>query len=148
MKVTKSGKVKLDHHEVRIGNFFIKRDDSQMKLTDLNGVFHHAVNRRMPIGVWLENMWERAYKGDEGAVNTLQVYIAATWSLFSVAPDDQFISDIIETAKAALERHPEWYGLKKNPTEDEDAEALKSVEEMKQFEEEVKNLDKKEDAGE
>ena len=141
MKISKkTGKVRLEQNEIRVGGFFIKRDDLQMKLTDLNGVFHHAVSRRMPIGIWLENIWARAYHGEEAAIKTLQTYIASMWSLFSVAPDDEFIGDVIQTAKNALERHPDWYGVKVDATEEEDAEAVKEVEEMKEFEQEMKNL--------
>ena len=141
MKISKkTGKIRLEQNEVRVGNFFVRRDDLQMKITDLNGVFHHAVNRRMPIGIWLENIWSRAYHGEEGAVETLQTYIASMWSLFSVAPDNEFITDVIKTAKDALERHPDWYGIKTDATDEENDEAVKEVMEMKEFEEEMKNL--------
>ena len=50
------------------------------------------------------------------------------------------MKDALEMAHAALERHPDWYGIKKDATPEEDADALKEVQEMKQFEEEVRNL--------
>lgn len=144
MKVSKkTGKVKLESCEVRIGNFFVKCEDAHIKLQDLNGVFTHRVNRRMPIGIWLETMWGRALKGDGGAISTLETYIATMWSFFSVAPDDDFITDTLNAAKSALERHPDWYGVKKESTPEEDAEAVKSVEEMKEFEEDMRKLAEK-----
>ena len=139
MKINKkTGKVRLDSNEVRVDNFFIRRDDSDMKISDLSGVFHHSVNRRMPIGIWLENVWARAYNGEEVAVNTLKTYIGVMWSVFSVAPDDEYISAMLDAARSALERHPDWYGVKKDATPEEDAEAVKGVQEMKELEEEVK----------
>ena len=139
MKVSKkTGKVKLDANEVRVGNFFVRRDETEMKLTDLNGVFHHSVNRRMPIGIWLENIWARAYNGEEAAINTLKTYVATMWSFFSVAPDDEFIQDTLKAAKDALGRHPNWYGVKPDATDEEDAEAVTQVKEMKDIEEELK----------
>lgn len=141
MKINKKGLVRLEANEIRIGNFFVKRDSDQMKLTDLNGVFHHSVSRRMPIGIWIENQWVRAYHGDEGAINTLKVYISAMWSFFSVAPDDEYIQDVLTVSKSALERHPEWYGYKPSDDEKENEEAATEVREMKEFEESLKHLD-------
>ena len=136
---SKTGKVKLEPDEIRVGNFFVKREESHMKVQDLNGVFSFRANRRMPIGIWLENLWDAA-RTDEGAVNTLKTYIATMWSVYSVVPDNDYVKDALEMAHAALERHPEWYGIKKDATPEEDAEAIKEVQEMKQFEEEVRNL--------
>lgn len=149
MKINKkTGKVRIESNEVRVGNFFVKREENHIKITDLNGVFFHSVHRRMPIGIWLENIWARACNAEEAAINTLKTYIAAMWSLFSVAPDDEYISDVINISKSALERHPDWYGIKNNATEAEDAEAVKSVEEMKEFEKDMETLAKKADAAE
>jgi len=136
---SKTGKVKLEPDEIRVGNFFVKREDSHIKVQDLNGVFSFRANRRMAIGIWLENMWDAA-RTDENAVNTLKTYIATMWSVYSVVPDNDYVKDALEMAHAALDRHPDWYGIKKDATSEEDAEALKEVQEMKQFEEEVKNL--------
>lgn len=145
MRQNKKGQIKLEQNEIRIGNgFFVKRDSDQMKLTDLNGVFHHAVSRRMPIGIWIENQWVRAYHGDEAAINTLKVYISAMWSFFSVAPDDEYIQDVLTVSKSALERHPDWYGYKPSDDEKENADAATEVREMKEFEAEVKALAEKE----
>lgn len=141
MRVSKkTGKVKMDANELRVGNFFIKCESQHMKMQDLNGVFTHRVHRRMPIGIWLENMWSRAMKDDAGAISTLETYIATMWSYFSVAPDDVFIEDSLKCSRAALERHPDWYGVKKESTPEEDAEALKAVEEMKEFESDMKDV--------
>lgn len=136
---SKTGKVKLEPDEIRVGNFFVKREVSHIKIQDLNGVFSFRANRRMAIGVWLENMWDAA-RTDEGALGSLKTYIATMWSVFSVVPDDGYVKDALEMAHAALDRHPEWYGIKKDATPEEDAEALKEVQEMKEFEEEVRNL--------
>ena len=149
MKVSKkTGKVKLEANEVRVGNFFVKCEEEHIKLTDLNGVFSFRAHRNVPIGIWLENIWSRAMNADEGAINTLKTYIATMWSVFSVAPDDEYISDALQMANAALNRHPEWYGVKKDVTEEEDAEAIEEVKEMKEFEEEIKNMPEVEEGGE
>lgn len=144
MKVTKNGKVKLEKDEIRVGNFFIRREEDHMKIMDLGSVFTHRVSRVIPVGIWLEAMWARAMNADESAVSTLRAYIGTMWSVFSVAPDDGYIKDALAMAQSALERHPEWYGVKKDATDEEDAEAAKSVEEMSEFEESMRGLVEKE----
>ena len=137
-------KVKLDANEVRVGNFFVKREAEHIKLFDLNGVFMFRAHRRMAIGIWLENLWAMADKGDEGAKNTLKTFIATMWSVYSVVPDDEYIKDALEMAHAALDRHPEWYGIKKDATDEEHAEATQEVKEMKELESSMREMDAKE----
>ena len=143
MKINKkTGKIRLEANEVRIGNnFFVKKEGEHIKLYDINGVFFHSAMRTMPIGIWLENQWARAMNGDDvQANNTLMVYISTMWSLFSVAPDDEYIADVLRIAKEALERHPDWYGYNPSDDDKENDEALQEVKEMKEFEQEIKNL--------
>lgn len=147
MKIKKDGTAKLERDEIRIGNFFVKRENEHMKIEDLNGVFSFRAYNRIPIGIWLENIWERAKKGESVSESTLKTYIATMWSVFSVAPDDDYIKDMLQSADAALNRHPDWYGIKVDGTDEEHEEALREVKEMKQFEEEVKNMAEKIDGG-
>ena len=140
MKVTKKGIVKLDRNEVRVGNFFVKREDDHMKIVDLNEVFSFRANRRMAIGIWLENTWVRAMRGDEVGINTLKTYIATMWSVFSVAPDDDYIQDALTMAQDALGRHPEWYGIKADATDEEHEQAASDVKGMKEFEQAIKDF--------
>lgn len=139
MKVTKKG-IKLEDGEIRIGNFFIKEEPKteHIKITDLNGVFSFRVWTRIPVGIWLKNML------DMKAEDTLKTYIATMWSVFSVAPDDEYIKDALTMADSALNRHPDWYGIRADATDEEDADALAEVKEMMEFEEEIKNLEEKE----
>ncbi len=148
MKVTKNGKVKLEKDEIRVGNFFVKREDDHMKISDLNDVLSFRANRRMAVGIWMENIWARAVNGDEDAIVTLKTYIATMWSVFSVAPDDGYIQDAITMAQAALERHPDWYGIKADSTEEEQDRATREVKEMKEFEDDLRKLAEKGDGGE
>ena len=135
----KTGSVKLEPLEIRVGNFFVKLEEHHVKIQDLNGVFSFRVNRRMAIGIWLENMWNGA-RTDENALKSLKTYIATMWSLFSVVPDDEYVSDALGMTESALNRHPEWYGIKKDATPDEDADAADEVKGMKEFEEDIKKI--------
>jgi len=145
MKVTKDGNVKLEAYEIRIGNFFVKKERDHIKIQDINAVFSYRANTRMPIGIWLENMWDGVKKGESGAEVTLKTYIAMMWSFFSVAPDNDFVKDVLRITEDALNRHPDWYGIKKDATAEEDAEAAREVKEMREFEDEVKDAIRKED---
>ena len=145
MKVGKDGNVKLEKGEVRIGNFFVKLESEtdHIKIKDLNSCFSFRVWTRLPIGIWLSNMYDGAISGKKGAIETLKVYISTMWSVFSVAPDDEYIEDAIGMAKSALERHPDWYGVKNDATPEEEADALEEVREMAEFEDGMRKLKEK-----
>lgn len=144
MKTTKDGKVKLDKGEIRIGNFFIRDEgeNEHIKVTDLNSCFTLRVLKRMPLGIWLENVLEMA-KEDEKAKDTLKTWIAVMWSVLAVVPDDEFVSVMIHAAEDALRRHPDWYGYSDTEDEKENEEAAKEVREMADFEQELKDLEAK-----
>lgn len=140
MKISKkTGKIKLEANEVRVGNFFVCRETDHMKLSDIHSVIHIRISRVIPVGIWLENIWERANAGEEAAEKTLQTYIAVMWSVLCVAPDDGFIQDAITMSEAALKRHPDWYGAEEGD-EAGDEEATEELKEIAQLEEDIKNL--------
>lgn len=139
MKVTKDGKVKLDKGEVRVGNFFVRDEgeNKHIKVADLNSCFTIRVDKSMPLGIWLDNMLKLGDKGHE----TIRTWCSAMWAVLSVAPDQEYVVGLVDAADANLKRHPDWYGY--NPTDDDEANerAAQEVKEMKEFEEEIKNID-------
>ncbi len=142
MKVTRKGTVKLEKGEVRIGNFFVKDEDNHIKLQDLNGVFSHRVHKNMAIGIWLSNMLQGGQK-DPACLNSIKTYIGAMWSMFSVVPDNEFITGGIALANDCMKRHPDWYGVKLDATPEEDAEALEEVKELTELEEDLRKAEGK-----
>ena len=139
MKVSKNNKIKLEKGEMRVGNFFIRDEgeNEHIRVTDLNSCFTIRVLKRMPLGIWLDNMMDMA-RADENAVNTIKTWSAVMWSLLSVVPDDDFVRELIKSTEDALNRHPEWYGYDKDANDDE---AIQEVKEMKEFEDEIRNLE-------
>lgn len=137
MKVNKEGKIRLEKGEIRIGNFFVRDEgeNEHIRLTDLNSCFTLRVWKRMPLGIWLDNM----LKMGEGGLDSIKAYIAMMWTTFSVAPDNDFVKDLLDASDANFKRHPEWYNSNTDATEKEDASALEEVEGMSQLEEEVKD---------
>lgn len=142
MKVTKEGKVKLERDEIRVGNFFFKLEPEHIKVQDLNSLMTFRVGRRRAIGIWLENTLKLKEDGHE----TLRVYAATIWTFLCMVPDNEAIKGIVELTKAAIERHPDWYGYKPSDDDKENADAAQEVKEMAEFEESVKTeLNKKEE---
>lgn len=139
MKTTKDGKVKLEKGEVRVGNFFFRDEgeNEHIRVTDLNSCFTIRVLKRMPLGIWLDNMMDLSRTDVKGS-ETLKTWAAVMWSLLAVVPDDQFVKELIKSTEDALNRHPDWYGYDKDADDDE---AIQDVKEMKEFEEEIRNLE-------
>lgn len=137
MKVTKDGKVKLEKGEIRVGNFFIRDEgeNEHIKVVDLNSCFTIRVGKRMPLGIWLDNMLKL---GDKG-LDTIRTWCSAMWAVLSVAPDQEYVESIVGAADANLKRHPDWYGYDMTDDDGANTSAAEEVREMKEFEEEVKN---------
>lgn len=107
MKV-KDGKIKLEKNDYRVDNFVLSVEKQHIKVQDLNQCFTLRFLKRMPIGIWLDSLIKR---GDEG-VDSLKTYIAVIWSSLSPVPDSEYMQSLIDSAKACIGRHPEWYGKK------------------------------------
>lgn len=63
----KDGRVKLEENELRVGNFFVKREKEHLKITDLNGVFSFRAHAKCAVGIWLDNMWIRARRENDAS---------------------------------------------------------------------------------
>ena len=135
MKRLASGELRLAGNERRIGNFIIKNADDYIQMYDLGSVFCVKVKKTMPIGVWLHNVWKQGEKGND----TIKTYIATMWSVLAVAPDNDFIQNLLDVTKDCLERHPDWYGMDK-VSDEEDAKIIQEEKELNEFIEKVKEI--------
>lgn len=136
MRVTKDNKVKLEAGEVRAGNFFFKVEKEHIKITDLGKLMSYRVQRKMAIGIWLENTIEMGKDAEE----TLRTYAAAVWTFLCLVPDQEAVSGIVRLTEEAMKRHPDWYGYKPVDDDKADAEAVQEMQELHEFEESVKNM--------
>lgn len=143
MKVTKKGILKLDANDTRVGNFVFTNEEEHIKVQDINTVYWLRISKRMPLGIWLNNI----IRTGEAGYDTLKTWVATVWSVLSVAPDDGFIHDLLKASDSALNRHPDWYGIDRSQSEEDDRNAAEEVKGMMEFEEEVKNLSEKKDTG-
>ena len=125
MKISKDGKIKLEKGEIRVGNFFAKRESGHIRLTDIHGVFSVRFSTRIPAGAWLDALMKLGKeRGD-----SLKAYVATLWSALSVVPDQAFLDSLFRAVKDCLERHRDWYGAAEGD-DAEDAKALAQVEEF------------------
>lgn len=135
MKKLANGTFKLALNERQIGNYIIKDGDSHMKVQDIGGIFQVSLSKRMPIGVWLHNIFLMKEKGDP----TLHTYIGTLFSALSVAPDDDYVKNLLDQAYAAIQRHPDWYGDAFTTEEGKsDEEIIQEERELSEFIEKVK----------
>lgn len=138
MKI-KNGKIRLDEHEKRIGNFVVRLDADYVKIRDIGGVFIFSASTKCAIGMFLKGAWED-FK-DEQTSKGIGNYIAVLWSVFSAVPDVDFLTDAYKAAEDCIRRHPEAYGYTtKDISDKEDAEIIEGMKEMMEFEKEVNNL--------
>lgn len=137
MKVSKTGKLRLDANERRIGNFVLRKDEEYMKVCDIGRIFIYSVRRDVPAGMFLAQCYDD-FK-DEETTKGIGNYIAVLWSLFATVPDVQFLEEVYGSCVSCMERHSDCYGVPPAQVSDEaDAEALQAVREMTELEEEVR----------
>ena len=112
-----------------------------MKVSKQGKVVITGADQRALVGQMLENAIKQ--KND----TFLHNYAAMIYYLNGVVPDQQFMTEVIKAAEACLKRHPELYGMKE-VSDEEDARIVQEEKELKEFEEEVRNLPEEEvDAG-
>jgi len=134
---SKNGKVKLEKGEVRIGNYFVKAEPEFIKIQDLNCVFTHRIGKKTAVGIWVTNM----LKQGDGGEKSLLTYIGTLWSVFSPAPDNEYVEALLNAASECLNRHPDWYGIKTDVTDEEDAKIIEEERDLAEFVEQVRNMD-------
>lgn len=133
MRVSKDGKLKLSKDERQYGNFLYKNEEGYVKICDINSNLTHRVSKSLNIG----QMLEIALK--EKHTNWLQNYASLVWMFSNIVTDEQFFLDIDRVCGECINRHPELYGIKKDISQEEDAEILQEVKETIEAIEELKN---------
>lgn len=133
MKVSKEGKVVITKADHRVGNFVWSNYSEYVAFSDINRTIQTKVSKRTLVGQMLENAIR------EKSDNFLHNYGGILYYLNGVVPDQQFIEEVFKSTQDCLERHPELYG-KADVTDEEDAKIIQEEKELKEFEEEVRNL--------
>ena len=136
MKVNKKGEAKLEKNEVRTGNFFVKMESGHVKVQDINSAVSFRISRDVATGKWLEILLG---KGKEGLAS-IELYAKTMWMMLTIVPDDKAIEELISLLDDAVNRHPEFYGLKKEDLSDEENERI--IEEEKAVAEYMEEMGK------
>ena len=134
MKVSKEGKVTVTKADHRVGNFVWSNYADYVAFTDINRTIQTKVSKRTLVGQMLENAIR------EKSDNFLHNYAGVIYYLNGVVPDQEFIVEAFKAAQDCLERHPELYGKADVTDEEEDAKIVQEEKELREFEDEVKNL--------
>lgn len=133
----RDGKVRLDRCERRIGNFVIRDEETHVKVMDINQVFTHRASKRTPVGAFLKACFD-SLDTEESTGKGLGNWLAVIFTAFSVVPDVEWLTAVMEASEACMRRHPEAYGLQPGDgTDGENEEAAREVREMAEFEDEV-----------
>ena len=152
MRVNKKGEAVCEKGEVRVGNFFVKVEGSGMvKLTELSSMMVHRISADLPIGVLLVSAVDSAMKKDEQAADFLQLYCSMMWLCSTVVPvtrkneagevEYNFWEEFLGVINRAADEAKMVYGVKAEPSDEEDAEALEGVKDALAVEEEIKQME-------
>ena len=118
MKIT-NGKIKLDEREKRFGNFVIKVETEYVKVCDIAMTFTYRVRRNIPIGVFLETIYNDM--GQDSKNRGIHNYVSILWAVLAVVPDNEFLETVYLAAVDCMHRNPELYGVPaKEVTDEED----------------------------
>lgn len=141
MKVLKSGKVKCESGEVRIGNFFVGLEsDGYIRFSDLSRIMVHRVSGATDVGTVLKACLER--QDEEDARKWLEAYTVILWSLTVAVPvnnkDFSLFSSLLDVCNRNSEACKGVYGVKDNPSEEDEKKDLDEMREIAETEEDIR----------
>lgn len=134
MKITKNNEVKLARNDIRIGNFVASLGEKSIRITDIGLAVRAAVSRDTFGGALLAMAFE-----DEKRREVLNLEASTLYYFLSTAKDQECYRDIVEALNRNVARHPDIYG-KGEGTDGEHEAAAREVRELRDFEDELKNL--------
>ena len=149
MKVSKKGEPLCEKGEVRVGNFFVKAESGGMvKVCDLSGLLVHRVSGVLPVGVLLSDAVTDALACDGKASDFLHLYCSVVYLFSTVVPMVEsgeggfnFWSEAHAFLQRAADASKALYGVKGEPSESEDSEALEDVKDAVALEEEIAGME-------
>lgn len=131
MKVA-NGKLKLEERDRRVGNFVVTSETNHYKIQDINTVQSHRFAKTSLIGQAMTVMM----RGENEKF--LASWINIMMLVYSVVPDVEFLTEIMDAANRCIERHREgFYGPEVSDEEDK-----KILEEQKKLHEDYENAKK------
>lgn len=128
MKVV-NGKLKLEERDRRVGNFVVTNETNYYKIQDMNTVQSHRIAKTSLIGQAMNVMM----RGENEKF--LASWINIMTLAYSVVPDVEFLTEVMDAANRCIERHREqFYGPEVSDEEDK-----KILEEQKKLHEDYED---------
>ena len=136
MKIT-NGKIKLDERDKRFGNFVIQVEPEYVKVCDIAMTFTYRVRRNIPIGIFLETIYNDM--GPDSKNRGIHNYVSILWAVLAVVPDNEFLETVYAAAVDCMRRNPELYGVPAKEVTDEEDKTI--IEQEKGLHDAVKEFE-------
>lgn len=152
MKIGKNGEPLCEKGEVRVGNFFVKvESDGMVKMMDLSGLLRHRISAGLPIGALLVDAVDKALAGEGKAGDFLHLYSSLVYLFSTVVPmvttdgegkvDYNFWEEAHAFLQRAADKSKELYGVKDDPTPEDEKETIGGLKDAVALEEELKGME-------
>lgn len=128
-KKAKLRKAKFVAGDIRVGNFIFHKEDGYVKISDVAGMLSHRLSVLTPKG-WL--IADLMSQNTEAAKKNLEQYAVVMFNVLGCIADNQFLSEINQSALDAVNRHKDLYGVKENISKQEDDQILQEVKETQE----------------
>lgn len=136
---------KIEKRDLRIGNYVVTDEGNFIKVTDISGsVSHRFAAMNLVKGVMFKQLFKEAKEGDEGALKLLESYCVVMHNVLSCFPFSKSEFNYLEAINEATIRcyndNKELYGIKDEPTDEENEKALESVKENEEVREKMEDF--------
>lgn len=131
----------MDKEGKRFGNFVIRRNYGIITITDWNAKFCFSVSEEWAVGKMFLAALEMDGRGEK--CDFLNYYPASLMLVASTVPDPTFILGLIKLCGECIGRNTDAYGVRGDDSDEAHQAALDDVKDMKELEEEMKQLNEK-----
>ena len=138
MKVSKKGRLKIERRDYRQGNFVFTKEESHIKVQDINSTVSFRINTNVVAGRMLGIMIDNAKDGDKNSSQYLENYVVMMYNLLCSVHDVELMQAVMDATIACINRHKEVYGIKEDISKEEDDGILEDVKGVAEAEEELR----------
>lgn len=139
--------VNLRKNELRLGNFVVRKENADMVFMDLNGLTSLRLSRDTANGRMMAELWDMAQKEKSAnAAQMLEMYSVTMMNVHCTMPflkpqEDgwNYLVRLNELSNECVHRNAEFYGLKPDISDEEDAKIVSELKEEAEQMERLKN---------
>lgn len=126
MKTDRKGRIILQKGDYRTGNFIFHEEENFVKVMASSGIISWRITKLSAIG----QMVTIAIK--EKREEWLKTYAAMNFSQLMIVPDSEYFVKHSQLLNDQTSLHPELYGVKSDPSEEEDKQILQEEKELQE----------------